>query len=525
MTHDLGGFSIPGSTVTTMLVIFAIYSLVILGLGVYVKIQSKRNANDSLASFLTGGGGLGAFAIAMIAATNSMAGGTMVTAPGLTYAIGFSGALIYYGGFLTAAYGIGSVGRKTAILRARTNAVSYLQLLRLRFQSKGVVGALAITGALSLAFVSCGQITSGAKVFAAVTGSNSYYLGLILVMVITVIYTLTGGVKSLAKVAVIQGVVMLSATFSIIGILIFRNVQTYGSVENAVRYLGTMAPETLQASTAFSPLNAMGTAIFMGIGLCAMPSALSVSMTYDNAHNLKRGVIISCLIFTIVQGVMCFTGPLVRLVNPDLVTRDYTTIYVASNLLPSWLGGIIFCGCFAAIQSSIAGYCISAATHLAKDFIVDCCNPKMTEKKQNRITLICVIGIAAVATIMSIWPTELTQYMINFAVGSICASWYWPALLGLYWKKATRSGMIASAVGGFSSYIVFYFLSSILPTTKAWRAANLGNINAFIPAWLLALVLLVVFSKVKEKSEKVPLGIFQVFFCDDYDESYAVIEQ
>ena len=85
--------------------------------------------------------------------------------------------------------------------------------------------------------------------------------------------------------------------------------------------------------------------------------------------------------------------------------------------------------------------------------------------------------------------------------------------------------MIASAVGGFSSYIVFYFLSSILPTTKAWWAANLGNINAFIPAWLLALVLLVVFSKVKEKSEKVPLGIFQVFFCDDYDESYAVIEQ
>ena len=87
-----------------MLAIFTIYSVVIIGFGVYVKIQSKRNTNDSLASFLTGGGGLGAFSIAMITATNSMAGGTMVTAPGLTYAIGFSGALIYYAGFLTAAY-------------------------------------------------------------------------------------------------------------------------------------------------------------------------------------------------------------------------------------------------------------------------------------------------------------------------------------------------------------------------------------------------------------------------------------
>ena len=36
-----------------------------------------------------------------------------------------------------------------------------------------------------------GQITSGAKVFAAVTGSNSYYLGILLTIVITPICVLT----------------------------------------------------------------------------------------------------------------------------------------------------------------------------------------------------------------------------------------------------------------------------------------------------------------------------------------------
>ena len=507
-----------------MLAIFTIYSVVIIGFGVYVKIQSKRNTNDSLASFLTGGGGLGAFSIAMIAATNSMAGGTMVTAPGLTYAIGFSGALIYYAGFLTAAYGIGSVGRKAAILRARTGAVSYLQLLRLRFQSKGVVLALAVTGAVSMIFVACGQITAGAKVFAAVTGSNKYYIGLILVVVITVIYTTTGGVKALAKVAVIQGVVMLCATFSIIGILIFKNVQTYGSVEGAIRYLGTTWPETLKPDTAFSFWNALGTSLFMGIGLGAMPSALSVSMSYDIAHSMKRGVILSCLIFTLVQGVMCFTGPFAKLINPNLQVRDYTTIFTASNLLPSWLGGIIFCGCFAAIQSSIAGYCIAGATHLAKDFLVDCWKPTMSERNQSRVTLSCVIGIALLATIMAIWPTDLTQYMINFAVGSICAGWYWPALCGLYWKKATKSGIIASSIGGFGSYILFYLLSNIVPGTREWWTTALGGLNAFIPAWFVGLALLIIVS-LATQHEKVPLGVFQVFFCKDYDEQYAVIKK
>lgn len=89
---DLGGFFMSNSTRITMLVIFVLYTVLIVGLGAYVKISSRRHSSDSLSSFLTGGGGLGAFSIAMIAATNSMAGGTMVTAPGLTYAIGFPAA-------------------------------------------------------------------------------------------------------------------------------------------------------------------------------------------------------------------------------------------------------------------------------------------------------------------------------------------------------------------------------------------------------------------------------------------------
>lgn len=256
MSYDLGGFSISASTSRTMLVIFAVYTVVIVGFGFYIKYQSQKGSKDGLASFLTGGGGLGAFAIAMIAATNSMAGGTMVSAPGLGYAVGFTAgftaALVYYAGFLTAAYGLGSVGRKVAILRDRTGAVTFQQLLGLRFQSKKVVAALALTGAFGLTFFATGQITAGAKVFAAVTGSNAYYLGILLVIIITVIYTLSGGIKSMAKVASIQGVIMLLATFSIIGVLIATNVKEYGSVRATMEYLGNTFPGAIQAQTAFS---------------------------------------------------------------------------------------------------------------------------------------------------------------------------------------------------------------------------------------------------------------------------------
>lgn len=517
---DLGGFSMTTGTMTTMVVIFIIYSLVIVGLGAYVKLQSKKVASDNLASFLTGGGGLSAFAIAMIAATNSMAGGTMVTAPGLTYAKGFSGGIIYYAGFLTAAFGLGAVGLKAAIMKQRIGAVSFLDLFRLRFRSKAVVSALSITCVVGLLFTTCAQITAGAKMFAAITGSNQYYLGLVLVIVITVVYTSTGGVKSMAKVAAIQGVVMLIATFSIMGILLIDNAKTYGSLGAAVEYMGTTYPEMLRADSVFTFMNTLGTVLFCGIGLGAMPFAVSVSMTYDNHKVLKRGIMISCIIFTICQGLMCATGPWAHNLNPDLVTRDLTTFFVATNLLPAPVAGIIFCGVFAAIQSSLAGYCMSAAAFFAKDFFIDCVKPDMPEKKQKTFSSVTILVFAAIATLLALKPTDLTQFMINFALGALASAWYWPVLCGLYWKKATWKGTFWSCIGGFFAYMFFYIISSMIPATKEWWIANTNNTHAFVFSWIISLILMIVVSLATQK-DKVPLGYFQVFFCDDYDEKYA----
>lgn len=520
MSQDLGGFTIARSTTVTMLIIFGLYSILIVGFGFFVKAQARKGGSDNLSSFLTGGGNLGMFSIAMIAATNAMSGGSMVAAPGLSYAVGFASPLIYYSGFLTSAYCIGALGRKIAILRERTGAISYLQLLRLRFQSKAVVGALAITGAIGLTFFGCGQISAGAKIFAAVTGSNSYYLGLLLVIIISVIYTVSGGIKSLAKVAVIQGVIMLVATFSIIGVLIINNVQSYGSVTNAMQSLATTFPTILQAQSAGSFWNILGLSLFFGVGVGVMPHSLSISMTYNNHKQLKWGILIASCTFLSVNGIMCMIGPLVRTINPNLVVADYTSMFVATNLLPPWVGGIIFSGVFAAVQSSIAGICISAGAILAKDFIVDCLMKDTSESKQSKVNYGIIIGVGVVGTLVALKPTGITQYMINFALGSIGGGWYWPILLGFYWKKATKTGMFLSTTVGYGTYIVCYFLSSIIPATKAWWVVSMGGVNAFIPAWIISFICIVAGSLLTQ-NQKVPLGYYQVFFCKDYDEKYA----
>lgn len=53
-------------------------------------------------------------------------------------------------------------------------------------------------------------------------------------------------------------------------------------------------------------------------------------------------------------------------INPDLVTRDLTTFYVATNLLPSGVAGIIFCGVFSWLISLILMVVVSLATQKDK---------------------------------------------------------------------------------------------------------------------------------------------------------------
>ena len=86
-------------------------------------------------------------------------------------------------------------------------------------------------------------------------------------------------------------------------------------------------------------------------------------------------------------------------------------MFVATNLLPSWVGGIIFSGVFAAVQSSIAGICISAGAILAKDFIVDCLMKEVPEKTQSRINYGVIIGVGVIGVLVALKPTDITQYI------------------------------------------------------------------------------------------------------------------
>lgn len=127
-----------------MVIVVLLYSVLIVGLGIWVKYVSNRNKDNALSGYLTGGGGLSAFEIAMFTVTSALAGGTMVGGPGLSYGFGFGSIVAVYCGFAMNITILGTVGKKIAIVGHRIGAMTPFQLLRHRYQSKALVIILGI---------------------------------------------------------------------------------------------------------------------------------------------------------------------------------------------------------------------------------------------------------------------------------------------------------------------------------------------------------------------------------------------
>ena len=513
-TVDMGGFLVDGSTAMTMIVMFVLYSAVIIGLGMFVKYSTSHSTGSKLSSFITGNGNMNALELGMTTAALSMAGGVMVGNPGLEYNVGFIHTFCMCSFFLSSFVILGTFGKKLPIMRQRTDANTISQLMYHRFQSKAVVSVLAVCATVFLAVLAGGQTTSAARMFSVISGGH-YNVGLVIALIAVAIYTFSGGVKSLARVSVVQGFIML-ITVVAIGIAAYRNIDaSYGSLQEGLEMIKQTESASVLTNGGWTPMYALGMIVVNSWSASGIPATLQSNMYYEDAKTAKRGLLIGLSVNIVIMSVMSICGVLARVINPNLTTPDLTVIYIATSFLPSWIAGVVICGIFAAIQSSLAGFMIYAAASIANDLYKGVINPDADEKTVEKINKTVVLLVVLAAAAIAIHPVSLIQILLVFGTGCLGAAYIFPTFLGAYWKKATRTGALAGVICGPLFYILSYFASS-----HEWYVTYCGNIHPAVVSAAASLIGVVVGSLLSQNS-KVCKGVFEVWFCEDYDEKFA----
>ena len=509
------GFTVSSSTRTGIIITFVLYTLMVVALGIYVKLVSKNeNSNQKVADYLTGGGKIGGLALGMLMFTNLMSSGGMIGAPGLSYGVGFIWAITVYSSFVCTLITLASVGKKLAIVGHRIGAQSVIQLFRHRYDSKALSIIISIIFLTFLLPYSASQFAGGAKLFAVITGSNSYILGVLLFAVVTLMYTLAGGLKSLTRIAIFQGSIMLVSVIALSIGTHLSVIEKYGSLQAAMEFVARSRPALVNANT-WPIATFIGIAMLMSFAIPALPNVLVTTLTYKKSNVMFKGAIIGVVCYTIVQFTMSGIGPLGYALNQSLTSGDYVIPMLVSSVLPSWLSGLVIAGATAAIQSTVAAFLIIIAGSIMNDFYKGIINPKADDVVINKGNLIFTSIAAVIAVFIALFPNRYIQLIVNFSIGGIASGLIFPLYLGMYWKKATPAAAIVGCVSGVASFMA----ATLLKSNPAWVIATHG-LYPLVFGVSTSLILMIIVSKF---SPKVKEGVFQVWFCKTYDEKYAKI--
>ena len=125
---------------------------------------------------------------------------------------------------------------------------------------------------------------------------------------------------------------------------------------------------------------------------------------------------------------------------------------LTTHLFPNWIAGIVLAAPLAAVMS-LDSQLLLAVGAIVNDFYANLINPRI--KRAAGFTFGSSIVIGAIVFIGAFDPPELMVWLNLHAIAGLIATFLWPVLLGLYWKRANTAGAFASIIAGAGSYLLF----------------------------------------------------------------------
>ncbi|MCF7514625.1 sodium:solute symporter family protein [Pseudoalteromonas sp. L23] len=409
-----------------------------------------------------------AFACATAMATWVTSNTTLV-APQLTYQFGIWGMI----GYACAAFGLLlfaplSQRIKTLLPHGYTSG----DFMRLRFGRFSWWVFLLISFVYAMSWlVSLGM--AGGILLHTLSGLD-YHLGMSIILLMCVVYTLFGGLKAVIATDFLQAIIILAGVVGI-AIVVAMNV----GLEPIHQKLSSDHPKLLDllfpAAVMFLFNN-----IFFGLG-----EIFHSNVWWSRAFAFKGGVgkkayFIAGLLWLpipIVTGFIALAAPSLGLYP---ASADMVGPLVASQVLGYTGSIILFIVVFSALASSLDSLLAATSDLINQDIYLQYIKPKASDSERLKSAKWIIVILGVVTWLLCLPKIATLGALLNFA-GAFVASTIWPIVFGLYFARMTGNsagwamllGTLSGLIGYF--YIGFYVAAlvscavSLLVCVIAWR--------------------------------------------------------
>lgn len=415
--------------------------------------KSVRSSDTFLQEYFLGNRSMGGFLLAMTMTATYGSASSFIGGPGVAYTQGLGWVLLAMSQVATGYFVLMILGKKFAIVTRKYEAVTMVDYLKERYQSKWVVWMAALSIIIFLFSAMAAQWIGGARLIESLTGMP-YLASLFIFAISVLIYVVIGGFRAVAVTDAVQGSIMFIGTL----ILLIATVIAGGGIPNIIADLQAENPNLITpfgADGDLTPAYVSSFWILVGVGVVALPQIAVRAMSYKNSQSMHRAIIIGTIVVGFIMLNMHLIGVFARPILPNIEVGDQVMPLLALEVMPPWLAGIVLAAPMAAIMSTVDSLLLLVSSSIVKDVYINYIEPKASNRRVKRLS-IGVTGILGVIVfLMAFDPPELIIWLNLFAFGGLEAAFIWPIVLGLYWKKGNKYGALTSMITGVSSYVLF----------------------------------------------------------------------
>ena len=394
-----------------------------------------------------------AFATATAMAT-WVTSNTTMTAPQLTYQLGVWGMI---------GYSLGAVGLllfaplATRIKTLLPHGYTSGDFIRTRYGKTAWRIFLVISLFYALGWlISLGM--AGGILVHALSGLD-YHLGMSVILLVCVSYTLLGGLKAVIATDFVQTIIIVLGVIAI-ALLVIKNV----GIETIHTNLREDHPMLLNLLFPAAIMFLFNNLLF-GVG-----EIFHSNVWWSRAFAFRKGTGgraytiagICWLPIPVVAGFIALAAPSLGLNVPS---ADMVGPMVAGNILGAAGAVIVFIVVFSALASSLDSLLAATADLITQDIYRGHFNREATDEDCFRASRWIILGLGLFTWLLCV-PRLTTLASLLYFTGAFVASAIWPIVFGLYYRwvngQAAAAAMLLGTATGLTAYFYIGFYVAAL---------------------------------------------------------------
>jgi SSS family solute:Na+ symporter len=371
------------------------------------------------------------------------------------------------------------LGKRIRKLTEETNSMTISEFLGKRYRSPAVMMFSAAIIFLFLIIYNVSVVKGMANAI-EVLMDLPYWGGVLISGVVIIFYVAIGGYFAVVWTSFLQAWIMIGGLILLATVTIYRA----GGLAAAVEKLNAIDPGYVRTPGIWGWAGLVSFCLVVSFATWGMPQLVIRFYSIKNVKVLRVGTVV-VTIGGAVALLPYLTGAMARIFHPALENPDLAIPSLTRSMLPPIGGAIFLAGVIAAGMSTFAGVLIITSTSLARDIVQGALGKNLSPKRELSLARKASAAVGAVSILIALRPPGLILVLTAFAWAVIASTNLWPLLFGIYWKRTSPVGTLASMIAGAGTAVVWQVLK------------NPFGLHGFIAGIITALVVIVVSTLVR----------------------------